>query len=246
MNQKYTCIIVDDEPLGIAIIEEYLEADSEIEVISTCHNGFEGLKQIQLLKPDLVFLDVQMPRLTGIELLELLTEPPHIIFVTAYEQYAIKAFEANAIDYLLKPFTQDRFQKAVNKFKAAILTNSNSIPSELPLQSEESKERIVVKNGNSIQVIPFADVLYLEAYDDYVKIYTAGGMFLKTKTLSHFEQVLPSTDFVRIHRSFLVAIAQIQKIEPYQKNSWQVVLLSGKKLSVSASGYTRLRSVMNW
>jgi len=246
MNRPITCIIIDDEPLGISLVEEYLEDFAEFKVVATCADGFEGLKMIQALSPDLIFLDVQMPRITGIEMLELLNNPPHIIFTTAYEQFALQAFEANAIDYLLKPFNKVRFEKAIQKYLlAAAMPAKNESVAE-PLTTEESKERIVVKNGNAIQIIPRGEIYYLEADDDYVKIHAASGVHLKTKTLSYFENLLPAQEFVRIHRSYLVSIKEIKKIDLYQKGTYQVILHSGAKLPVSGSGYTRLRQVMNW
>lgn len=240
-------IIIDDEPLARSIVKEYLSQHTDLEMIQECGDGFEGLKAIQQHQPDLIFLDIQMPKITGFEMLELIEQPPAVIFTTAFDEFAIKAFEAHAIDYLLKPFNQERFDKAIAKWK-----EQNSSAAEKTTQgllesaslSPSQNQRIVVKNGSKIKIIPVHDVFYLEAADDYVKIHTAEGYFLKNKTMSHFEQSLDGQQFVRSHRSYIVNIQQITRIDPYEKDNHIAILRSGAKVPVSRSGYGKLRDVL--
>lgn len=239
-------IIIDDEPLARMIIHEYLQKQEGIEVVAECGDGFEGAKAIQQFKPDLVFLDIQMPKLTGFEMLEIIDELPHIIFTTAFEEYALKAFEKNAIDYLLKPISEDRFNQAIQKFYSLYNTQQkqesiNALKQDL---EEETLERIVVKNGTQIKLIPVQQIIFLEAYDDYVKIHTKDGMYLKNKTMSSFEKQLDPKQFVRVHRSYIIKVDQLSKIEPMEKDSYKAILLNGEKVSISKSGYARLKQTI--
>jgi two-component system LytT family response regulator len=241
-------IIIDDEPLARLIIKEYLQLYKEIEVIAECGDGFNGLKAIQQYQPDLIFLDVQMPKITGFEMLELIDQPVGIIFTTAYDEYAIKAFEANAIDYLLKPFGKDRFDKAIQKFKEQQITNKKkSVPEQLLQTASNSpaqSNRVVVKSGNKIKIIPAIDILYLEAADDYVKIHTKEGAFLKNKTMGYFEETLDPTLFARCHRSYIINVQEVTRIDQNEKDSHLVLLKSGIKVPVSRNGYTKLKIVL--
>ncbi|MDM1049949.1 MULTISPECIES: LytR/AlgR family response regulator transcription factor [Sphingobacterium] len=240
-------ILIDDEPLARSMVLEYLQQHPEFQVLAECNDGFEGVKAIQQHQPDLIFLDIQMPKLTGFEMLELLDSHPHIIFTTAFDEYALKAFEKNAIDYLLKPIRPDRFEKAIDKFKASFQSNANPKIETEKLQEtleEESLERIVVKTGAQIKIIPVQQINYLEAYDDYVKIHTNDGMYLKNKTMSSFEKQLDGKHFVRVHRSFIVRVDLLQKIEPMEKDSYIATLSSGGKVNISKSGYARLKQVI--
>ncbi|ERJ59798.1 MULTISPECIES: LytR/AlgR family response regulator transcription factor [Sphingobacterium] len=239
-------IIIDDEPLARMIIQGYLQNEGDIQVIAECGDGFEGAKAIQQHRPDLVFLDIQMPKLTGFEMLEILDELPHIIFTTAFEEFAIKAFEKSAVDYLLKPISEDRFKLALQKFRNAHGTaqTQKTIKNLQEEVEEEILERIVVKNGTQIKLIPVQQVIYLEAYDDYVKIHTKEGMFLKNKTMSSFEKQLDSKQFVRVHRSFIIKVDQLAKIEPMEKESYRGILLNGDKVNISKSGYARLKQTI--
>lgn len=239
-------IIIDDEPLARMIIQEYLQKQEGIEVVAECGDGFEGAKAIQQFKPDLVFLDIQMPKLTGFEMLEIIDELPHIIFTTAFEEYALKAFEKNAVDYLLKPISEDRFNQAIQKFYSLYNTQQkqesiNALKQDL---EEETLERIVVKNGTQIKLIPVQQIIFLEAYDDYVKIHTKDGMYLKNKTMSSFEKQLDPKQFVRVHRSYIIKVDQLSKIEPMEKDSYKAILLNGEKVSISKSGYARLKQTI--
>lgn len=238
-------IIIDDEFLARSMVKEYLQKYPQLELVAECGDGFEGMKAIQEHKPDLIFLDIQMPKISGFEMLELIEEPPAVIFATAFDEYAIKAFEAHAIDYLLKPFDQERFDKAVNKFLAQHKTNATNTQELLnDVQLPNSNNRIVVKNGSKIKIIPVQEVLYLEAADDFVKVFTREGYFLKNKTMSFFENFLPQDLFVRSHRSYIVNIQEITRIDPYEKDGHVAILKNGTKINVSRNGYGKLKAVL--
>ena len=240
-------IIIDDEPLARSIVREYLQKHPELELAAECSDGFEGVKAIQQYQPDLIFLDIQMPKINGFEMLELLDQPPAVIFTTAFDEFAIKAFEAHAIDYLLKPFNQDRFDKALARWKEQLSVDSEKNTRELletASQSPSQSQRIVVKNGSKIKIIPVQDVLFLEAADDYVKIHTAEGYFLKNKTMGHFEAALDGQQFVRSHRSYIINVSEITRIDPYEKDNHVAILRSGVKVPVSRSGYGKLKEVL--
>ena len=233
------------------IIKYYLKEVDNVEVIAECADGFSGLKTISGLKPDLVFLDIQMPRLTGIELVEVLTEKPEIIFTTAYDQFALRAFELNAVDYLLKPFPKRRFLEAVKKATDKIMSGKgNLIPaSQLLAKKPEpvsAVNRIVVRKGNAINLIPVEQIKYVEAQDDYVMIHHAGGKAMKQQTMKFYEDNLSKKDFVRIHRSYLVRVEEIKRIEPYGKDNHIAILASGDKLPVSRAGYRQLKEELNF
>jgi two-component system, LytTR family, response regulator len=240
-------ILIDDEQLARTIVKEYLLSYPEIEIVQECNDGFEGIKAIQQHQPDLVFLDIQMPKINGFEMLELLDQPPAIIFTTAFEEYAMKAFESQAIDYLLKPFSRERFDKALQKWlqqnKSEKLSETQKLintPGLIPGQ----QTRIVVKDNGRIKIIPTSQIRYLEAADDYVKIHTADGVFLKNKTMGYFEETLETQNFIRIHRSYIINIQLITRIDPYEKENHLAILSIGVKLPVSKSGYLKLKQVL--
>ncbi len=238
-------IIIDDEPLATEIVKEYLADSPHFEVLAVCHDGFEGLKAIQQHQPDLVFLDVQMPKINGFEMLELMDTLPAVIFTTAYDEFAMKAFDIHAVDYLLKPFSKDRFEKALDKFKQ--IGASDAVKELLDsdkMQATEMLSRVVVKVRNDIKIIPVEDIFYMEANDDYVNIFTKESKFLKNKTLSYFEKHLDPQVFVRVHRSYLVKVSEINKIEAYKKDNHIVKLKSGEQIPVSKNGFPKLRSVL--
>ena len=241
-------LIIDDEPLARAFVRECLQAYPQVTVAGECDNGFEGAKAIQQLQPDLIFLDIQMPKINGFELLELLEQRPAVIFTTAYDEYALQAFEAHAVDYLLKPFSPERFNKALEKFLdgAGREQQQKAVAGLLQNSAVDAAHagRIVVKTGGKIRIIPWTDVQFLEAADDYVKIHTAEGTHLKNKTLGYYEQTLPAAQFVRVHRSFLANVQEITRIEPYEKDSHLALLKSGARVPVSRSGYAKLREVL--
>ncbi|HMH34835.1 MAG TPA: LytTR family transcriptional regulator DNA-binding domain-containing protein [Puia sp.] len=241
-------IIIDDEPLARLIVKEYLQSYPDIELMQECNDGFEGLKAVQQFQPDLIFLDIQMPKINGFEMLELLEQPPAIIFTTAFEEYAIKAFESHAVDYLLKPFSKERFDKAMKKLldqetPANTKENTQALL-ETVSQSPGQSHRVVVKIAGRIKIIPVDEIFYLEAADDYVKVHTKDGSFLKNKTMGHFEQILDPQHFVRTHRSFMLNVQQITRIDPYEKDSHIAILKTGAKVPVSKSGYGKLKMVL--
>jgi two-component system LytT family response regulator len=249
--QKIRTVIIDDEAPAREIIKHYLKELDSVEIIAECADGFSGLKTISFMKPDLVFLDIQMPRLTGIELIEVLTERPEIIFITAYDQFALRAFELNAVDYLLKPFPKRRFLDAVSKAVDKIRSGSgNKEPASQLLAKKPDPvspvNRIVVRKGNAINLIPVDKIRYVEAQDDYVMIYHLNGKALKQQTMKYYEDNLPKADFVRIHRSYIVKVEEIKRIEPYGKDNHVAILQSGDKLPVSRSGYKQLKEELNF
>jgi two-component system LytT family response regulator len=276
-------IIIDDEPLARMIVQEYLQTFSNITVLQECNDGFEGIKAIQQYHPDLIFLDIQMPKINGFEMLELVEDAPDVIFTTAFDEYAIRAFEAHAVDYLLKPFSKDRFDKAVRKWldryadhQAALAAGqdpssgsagtsasgasdsdsgasaSSATPSasarqsllETASSSPSQQQRVVVKTAGKIKIIPLEDIHYLEAADDYVKIHTHNGAFLKNRTMSYFEQALDPNRFVRTHRSYIINVQQVTRIDPYEKDSHLCILSSGAQVPVSKAGYMKLKAVL--
>ncbi len=237
-------IIIDDEQLAREDNIKFLSSFTGIEVVAECANGFEGIKAIAEHKPQLLFLDIQMPKLTGFEMLELLDEKPIIIFSTAFDQYAIKAFELSAADYLLKPYSKARFEEAVIKAlkKVDEEVDADEV-AEAVLDNRQTKEkldRIVIKNGSQIVIIAAEKVDYIQAQDDYVAVHTEGKKYLKQMTMKYLEENLPD-EFVRVHRSFIVYVNQIDKIEPFSKDSYIAILKSGEKVSVSRSGYGLLK-----
>ncbi len=240
-------ILIDDEPLAREVIKAYLKYFDDIEVVQECGDGFEGVKAIQQHQPDLIFLDIQMPKINGFEMLELVDAKPSVIFITAYDSYAIKAFEANAVDYLLKPVSEERFREAVLKWKSKVSpTAPQRMESVLNTMSATAAQqnRIVVKTGSKVKIIPVHDIQYIEADDDFVKIHTPEGAFLKNKTMNFYEQSLDPAQFVRVHRSYIIHINQITKIEPYQKETHLAILRDGTKIAVSKTGYVKLKTLL--
>ncbi|MFD2286820.1 response regulator [Pedobacter petrophilus] len=235
-------ILIDDEPLARDIVKFYLNDYPEIEVVAECCDGFEGLKAITLHKPDLIFLDIQMPKISGFEMLELVDDQPAVIFTTAFDEYAIKAFEVNAVDYLLKPIDKSRFDAAIKKLPGRLNQQGNTeAVLDAAALSPAQNNRVVVKKDGVIKIIPTADINYLEADDDYVKLNTVDGIFHKNKTMAYFEQTLDSTQFIRIHRSYIINLAQVTKIELKEKDSYVVLLKSDIWLPVSKTGYLKLK-----
>ena len=244
-------VIVDDEELARHLLREYLNQAGGVEVIAECANGFEAVKAIAERKPDLVFLDVQMPKLDGFEVLELIDPSVAVIYVTAYDQYAMRAFDAHAVDYLLKPFSPDRFKKALERarqrlgepvpVKPRISATELSAAARAP---EQKLERIVVKDGAKVHIIPLEKLDYVEAQDDYVALRSEKKNYLKQQTISSVEAQLDPKKFVRIHRSYIVNLERIARIEPYTKDSRVAVLTDGTQLPVSRSGHARLKELL--
>ena len=237
-------IVIDDEQLARMIIRDYLSDYNDMEIIAECSNGFEGMKAITQHSPDLIFLDIQMPKISGLEMLELINDPPGVIFTTAFDTYAIQAFEKNAVDYLLKPFSKIRFDKAITKWrekKVAPLTQE--LISAMPVLYEHA-QRIVVKSGHNIRIIPFTEILYVEAYDDYIKVHVKDDCFLKKQTMQQTEKLLGDSLFVRAHRSYIVSISEITRIEPMGKDSFIAVMRDQTQIPLSKTGYTKLKNLL--
>jgi len=242
-------IIVEDEAPARRLINKFVEDENDFEIIAEYDNGFDGVKGINEYMPDIVFLDVQMPKLTGFEVAELIDCEPQIIFTTAFDQYAIKAFEINAVDYLLKPFSKDRLIQAVQKAKVR-LTDALKAPKHDLIESYQKEkkdllDRVAVKAGNKITVIQSEDIFYIQADDDYTMIHTKDKSYLKEKTMKYFESYLPKDSFVRCHRSFIVNIKQISKLERYGKESHMAILTNNEKIKVSANGYRNLKTYLH-
>ena len=243
-------VIVDDEELARHLLREYLTQAGGIEVVAECANGFEAVKAVSERKPDLVFLDVQMPKLDGFEVLELIDAGVAVIFVTAYDQYAMRAFDANAVDYLLKPFSADRFNKALDRVRQRLGSPTPAPKISAPELSaaarapEQKLERIVVKDGTKVHIIPIDKLDYVEAQDDYIALRSEKKNYLKQQTISSIETQLDPKRFVRIHRSYIVNLERIARIEPYTKDSRVAVLTDGTQLPVSRSGHAKLKTML--
>ena len=233
-------LIIDDEPLARSIVRSFLQEKDGYEIVGECANGYEGLKSIDALKPDLVFLDIQMPKINGFEMLELVDDPISVIFTTAFDEYALKAFETSAVDYLLKPFSEERFDQALAKWKNTQKTEPEKAFGEISKQPDDHL-RIVIKDGSSIKIIPIQDVIYLEAYDDYVKVHTTEKTYLKKKTLTYYEKTLDKRQFVRIHRSYVLNLDELTGIEPFEKNSYRAVLKNDERIPISRTAYGPLK-----
>lgn len=249
MMNKIKALIIDDEKLAREIIKKYLEDIEKIIIVGECSNGFEAIKIINEEKPDVVFLDIQMPKITGFEMLELIEKPPVIIFTTAYDQFALKAFEVNAADYLLKPFSKERFNESIEKAFSHIKNKSpqHDVIQNLIKENDRKPdflERIIIKDGSKIIIMPLENIKYIEAQDDYVMIYSTDGKYLKQRTMKYFEDHLDPRNFIRIHRSFIVPVRRIKRIELAEKNSYQVKLDDTTILPVSKSGYDNLKDVL--
>lgn len=239
-----TVILIDDEPLARGILKEYLQEYPDFSVLAECGDGFEAIKAIGKHKPDLIFLDVQMPKISGFELLEVLDEPPAIIFTTAFEEYAIRAFEKHAVDYLLKPISKPRFDQALEKYRniAGTAARGEKLKEILSDAGEQQGyvQRILIKTHQNIKIIPVDQVVLLAADDDYVNVHTAGAQYLKNKTLSFYEKNLDPAEFVRVHRSYIIRLDQLTRIEPYEKDSQKAILKNNQSVPVSKTGYPKL------
>lgn len=246
-TKTITAVIVDDEILARSIIREYLAERPEVKVVAECANGFEAVKAVAELKPDLMFLDIQMPKLSGFEVIELLEEPPAVIFVTAFDQYAVQAFNVHAADYLLKPYSRERFLEALDHAEQTIGAAS-SIPvkavAEEAASAQQPLERLLIKEGSKVLIIPAEKIDYIEAQDDYLSVRSEGRSHLKMQRLAALETLLDPRRFVRIHRSYILNIERLAKIELYAKDSRMAVLKDGTQLPVSRTGYDKLRDLL--
>jgi two-component system LytT family response regulator len=240
-------IIVDDEEPARLLLREYLTKRDDIHITAECSNGFEAVKALTELKPDLAILDIQMPKLNGFEVLELVENPPAVIFATAYDQYAVKAFELHAVDYLLKPFSKERLDEALDHV-AKRLKTKKSLPIEALAAAARMKpailERVLVKDGSKVHVIPADKIDYIEAEDDYVAIKAEGKSHLKQQRMAELEKMLDPAKFVRVHRSSIINLERITRIELYAKDSRLAILKDGTKLFISRAGYDKLKKLL--
>jgi two-component system LytT family response regulator len=247
MTESLRAVIVDDEPLARAIVREYAAAEAGLEIVADCANGFEAVKAVAELKPDLVLLDVQMPKLDGFEVLELLGRHQPVIFITAYDQYALRAFEVHAIDYLLKPFSGERFQEAIGRARARLRLSAATPIEDLVRDARPRTgplERVLIRDGVNVHVLPVDKIDFVEAQDDYVAFTVEGKQYLKDQTLATVESSLDPARFVRVHRSYLLNIERIARVELYAKDSRIAILRDGTKLPVSRAGYARLGKLL--
>lgn len=250
MTGKIRCLLIDDEAPARDLLRHYILKSELAEIAGECSNGLEAVKMIQDLLPDLLFLDIQMPKISGFELLEILTEKPEVIFCTAYDEFALKAFEIHAVDYLLKPFSEARLKEAV--FRAVDRIQSKSQEGKIryeamantSLPGMEPLQRIVARTGSRLTVISTDSIRYLQAQDDYVLVVSDQGNHLKEKTMKFYEEHLPPDGFLRIHRSYMVNIRRIKSVSPYGKETWKVLLTTGEEIPASASGYRKLRDII--
>ena len=247
MADTLRVVIVDDEPLARAMVRQCIQSHAGVEIVAECANGFEAVKAVAELSPDLLFLDVQMPKLSGFEVLELIGHDVAVVFTTAYDQYALRAFEVHAVDYLLKPFTEERFAEALSRARARL-----SAKDVLPLEAlaadakprQAPLERVLIRDGSQVHVLPVERIDYVEAQDDYVAFNSDGKSHLKDQTLGSVEAALDPGRFVRIHRSYLLNIDRIARVELYAKDSRVAVLRDGTRLPVSRAGYARLAKLL--
>lgn len=246
-TNKIRTIIVDDEDLARGLVREYLMTHHDIEIVAECANGFEAVKAASELAPDLMFLDIQMPKLTGFEVIELIENPPAVIFVTAFDQYALKAFEVHAVDYLLKPYSKQRFDEALSHAMDHLDKRQPEKTKEVAAAAkpqEQILERVLIKEGSKVLVIPVEKIDYIEAQDDYVSFRVEGKSHLKMQRLAELESSLDNRRFVRIHRSFILNIERLAKIELYAKDSRTAILKDGTQLPVSRTGYDKLKELL--
>jgi two-component system, LytTR family, response regulator len=248
---KIRTVLVDDEQLARQVLREFISAHADLEIAAECSNGFEAVKAVADQKPDLLFLDVQMPKLDGFEVLELIGNQTAVVFVTAYDNYAIKAFEVHAVDYLLKPFSAERFNAALTRAKQRL---SGGAPQKSPAAADlaasarppaQYLDRVAVREGSQVSIIPVSKLDYAEAQDDYVALVSAGKKHLKQQTISNLEASLDPTRFLRVHRSYIVNLERVSKVEPYGKDTHVAVLSTGVQIPVSRAGYARLKSFLD-
>ena len=248
---KIRTVLVDDEQLARQVLREFISAHADLEIAAECSNGFEAVKAVAEQKPDLLFLDVQMPKLDGFEVLELIGNQTAVVFVTAYDNYAIKAFEVHAVDYLLKPFSAERFNAALTRAKQRL---SGGAPQKSPAAADlaasarppaQYLDRVAVREGSQVSIIPVSKLDYAEAQDDYVALVSAGKKHLKQQTIANLEASLDPTRFLRVHRSYIVNLERVSKVEPYGKDTHVAILSTGVQIPVSRAGYARLKAFLD-
>jgi two-component system LytT family response regulator len=247
MSGRLRVAIVDDEAPARAILREYLEHDGDAEVVAECGNGFEAVQAVANLKPDLLLLDVQMPKLDGFEVLELIERDVAVVFVTAYDQYALKAFDVHAVDYLLKPFGPERLSQALDRVRARLFQGPRRPPEPLAPRLRDPKRpitRVLIRDGANVHIVPLSKIDYAEAQDDYVSIHAEKRTYLKEQTMSDLEATLDPRHFVRIHRSYLLNLDRLAKVEMTDTDSRVAILRDDTRLPISRSGYTRLSALL--
>jgi two-component system LytT family response regulator len=240
-------VVADDEDLARSLVREYLKDSADVEIVAECANGFQAVKAVTELKPDLLLLDIQMPRLDGFEVLDLVGRETNVIFITAYDQYAIRAFDVHAVDYLLKPFSAERLAEALDRAKKKIARGESTAPAALVTEARapgSRSDRILIRDASDVHVIPVMKIDYVEAQDDYVCYRSEGKRYLKQQTLADAEALLDAAQFVRIHRSYILNVDRLAKLELYAKDSHAAILRDGTRLPVSRSGYTRLNALI--
>jgi two-component system LytT family response regulator len=252
-------IIVDDEALARQVLREHLTARGDVEIIAECANGFEAVKAISELQPDLILLDVQMPKLDGFEVLELVGRSVPVVFCTAYDEFAVRAFEVHAVDYLLKPFSEERVGQAIERAKERLGHPHDqadqapppppAIPSGDKLRAEVRRdsgpvERVLIRDGSRVHVLPVGEIDFVQAQDDYVCFHVSGKEFLKEQPLAEVEATLDPARFVRVHRSYLLNVDRLARVEPLTKDSRIAILKDGRRLPLSRAGYQRLNALL--
>ena len=248
--RRLRVVVVDDEAPARALLREYLAAYDDVDVVAECANGFEAVKAAAELDPDLLLLDVQMPKLDGFEVLELIERPVAVIFVTAFDEHALRAFDVHAVDYLLKPFGADRLARSLERARARI--SGPAVPAAVPVArlheaarpGRGPAERVLVREGAEVHVIAVADLDWARAVDDYVELHVGSRMLRKQQTLAELAARLDPQHFVRVHRSFVVNVERLTRVELYAKDSRVVILRDGTKLPVSRAGFARLRELL--
>ena len=247
-ERRLRAVIVDDEAPARALLREYLQAHPGVEIVAECANGFEAVKAAADLKPDVVFLDIQMPKLTGLEVLDLIDRSIAVVFITAYDEYALKAFEVHAVDYLLKPYAPERLAEALERARQR-LARKSAAPPAAALQAAARPpgtflERILVKDGAKVHVIPIDRLDYVEAQDDYLSFHTEGHAYLKQQTMAEIEAGLDPRRFVRVHRSYILNLERLARLDLYAKDSYVAILTDGSRLPVSRAGHARLKELL--
>ena len=244
MDALIKTVIVDDEAPARAVVREFLADYPQFVVAAECANGYEAVKAVAEHGPDLLFLDIQMPKLDGFEVLELLDRKPYVIFVTAYDEYAIRAFQVRAIDYLLKPFTPARFAEVVAHAEEMVRRGVQANPAAAVASARKPLQRIAFKDGATIEVVPVQRIDYIEAQDDYVHVFARGQKHVKQQPLGELETLLDATRFIRVHRSYIVNVESLARVEPYAKDSRVAFLKDGTRVPVSRAGYERLKGLL--
>lgn len=245
-ENRIRAVIVDDEELSRVLVKDYLSSHADIDVVAECANGFEAVRVVNDLKPDLLFLDIQMPKLDGFEVLELIANEVEILFITAFDEYALRAFEVHALDYLLKPFSAERFSEALDRARAKLgrPTENLDVDSIVKRDAGGVLDRVLIRNGPKVHVISVDQIDYVQAQDDYIAFIVDGKEYLKHQTLGSIEKQLDPSRFVRIHRSSLLNIDRLARIELYSKDSYEAILNDGTRLPISRPGYAKLQELV--